>query len=130
MKLSLIKRHSDSLTITIPITHAKVLNLFLALLLSSFAGLNDTDEEEEEVPKSTRLQRLIEWSKRLKNKRKNKKKKKNDVNDNPQMLIINGDEERTENREHLEDGDGEGEKEKDGRATITDTNNPESMVFT
>lgn len=104
-----------------------MLNLFLALLLSSFAGLNDTDEEDEEAPKPTRLQRLIEWSKKLKQKRKDKKKNKKDGNN---TMVINGDGD-DKKKDCLVDGNGfeDGDKEMvDGRTTISDTNNPESMV--
>merc|ERR1712168_704385 len=58
-----------------------VLNLFLALLLSSFGGdaLNNDAEKEDKgdddqplaKPRKTRLQRLMEWTKK---KKKNKKK--------------------------------------------------------
>lgn len=107
---------------------AQVLNLFLALLLSSFAGLNDTDEEDEEVPKATRLQRLIEWSKKFKQKRKEKKKNKENNGNN--IMVINGGDVGNEKKDHL-DGGGvdDGDKDMaDGRTRISDTNNPESMV--
>ena len=105
-----------------------MLNLFLALLLSSFAGLNDSDEEDEEAPKPTRLQRLIEWSKKFKEKRMIKKKNKENGGNN--TMVINGDDEK---KDCLVDGGGvggeDGDKDMvDGRTTISDTNNPESMV--
>ena len=100
------------------------MNLFLALLLSSFAGLNDTDEEEDEgEPKPTRLQRLMEWSKKLKQKRKDKKKNKEN---NANTLIVNGGDD--EEKKDLPDGEESGDKDFDGRATLSDPNNPESMV--
>ena len=40
------------------------------MLLSSFAWLNETGEEDNDKPKKTRLQRLIEWSKKIKKKKK------------------------------------------------------------
>ena len=54
----------------------QVLNLFLALLLSSFGGdaLNSGGGEDPEKPKKSRLQRLIEWT-----KKKRKKKSANTV---------------------------------------------------
>ncbi|XP_057317031.1 sodium channel protein 60E-like isoform X2 [Hydractinia symbiolongicarpus] len=50
-----------------------VLNLFLALLLSSFGGdaLNGGNDGDSEKPKQSRLKRLMEWVKK-KNKKKNK----------------------------------------------------------
>lgn len=55
-----------------------VLNLFLALLLSSFGGDalsgddeddEDKEKDEDEKPKKTRMQRLIEWTKKRKNRK-------------------------------------------------------------
>eukprot|EP00795_Rhopilema_esculentum_P002961 gene2961-1213_t len=61
-----------------------VLNLFLALLLSSFGGDalkgNEDDEEGKEM-KKTRLQRLIEWTK-SKRKRKSKDETQNKADAN------------------------------------------------
>lgn len=64
----------------------KVLNLFLALLLSSFGGdaLNSGESPDDDRPdlepikeNKTRIQQLVEWTKKRKRKKKKKKEKLN-----------------------------------------------------
>ena len=65
-----------------------MLNLFLALLLSSFGGdaLKGEDDEGNTEKKKTRLQRLIEWTKkRRKKKSRDEPAKDQDAN----MVCIN-----------------------------------------
>ena len=84
--------------------------MFLALLLSSFAGLNESDGEEEgDEPKKTRLQRLIEMAKRI------KKKKSTDENADDFDDDENGDKEM----KTLQNGD---------ERPVTDGTVPEIMV--
>lgn len=58
-----------------------MLNLFLALLLSSFGGLNEGGGEDPEQPKESRLQKMIKWVK--------KKKKKKNENEMPDSNMNN-----------------------------------------
>ena len=88
----------------------QVLNLFLALLLSSFAGLNESGDEEDEEPKKTRIQKIIEWSKKI-------RKKKNKANFN----------DMDENDEKKELGDGEN-GDIDAK-TLADGNVPDMVKF-
>jgi hypothetical protein len=91
-----------------------VLNLFLALLLSSFAGLNESDGEEEgDEPKKTRLQRLVEMAKRIK-----KKKKSTDENADDDEDIDDDSNEENGDKE-MKNGD---------EKPMTDGSAPEIMV--
>eukprot|EP00794_Sanderia_malayensis_P020465 gene20465-22481_t len=67
-----------------------VLNLFLALLLSSFGGdaLKNSDGEEGNAEKKNRLQRLIEWTKKRKKKKSQEVEKDPDGNMNEETAEV------------------------------------------
>lgn len=61
----------------------KVLNLFLALLLNSFGGdalKGDDDEDGTAEKKKSRLQKLIDWTKRKARKKSQEEQKDIDAN--------------------------------------------------
>ncbi|XP_066927937.1 sodium channel protein 1 brain-like isoform X5 [Clytia hemisphaerica] len=79
-----------------------VLNLFLALLLSSFAGLNETSDEEDEEPKMTRIQKIIEWSKKI--RKKKNKANFNDMDENDEKKDLGDGENGNLDTKNLADG--------------------------